>query len=101
MLEPSVGFYCCFVGVTFRHRSKRVANFKPVISEFLLISVRDDARDFDLKNMDNEPEGEQLDIFVFHENLVASANEELLQKNGKWRSISIQNGIICDYVQYS
>lgn len=51
---------------------------RSVISEFLRVYVRDDARELDMKSLDTVPEGEQLDIYVFRESLVASANEELV-----------------------
>lgn len=69
------------VSIIFRHSAKPIANTKSVISEFLNTYVRADARPLDITSLDTALSGAEQDIFINRQQLLVSANEELLDND--------------------
>ena len=61
-----------------RHSIRPTANAKSILSEFLQRFRRSDSRALDLLNLNSAILGAQDDIFVNRQNLIKTANEEIL-----------------------
>lgn len=57
---------------------KPAANVRSIISEFLSVYVRPDARPLDMVSLDTMMSGAETDIFVNRQHLRETANEEIL-----------------------